>query len=104
MSARERDQQGENHEDGVCYAHSPDRNRLAGAGATGPVRAATGLPAKRLLQRLPAERAVPHRRVVTVNQLLANCEGADGASAPSLRCTPHPRLPQLPPATARVAA
>jgi hypothetical protein len=65
-----------------------------GAGATRPVRAAAGLPAKRLLQRLPAERVVPHRRVVTFDQLLENCEGADASSAPSRRCTARPRLPQ----------
>jgi len=34
MSACERDQQGENHEDGVCYAHPRDGNRFPGAGAT----------------------------------------------------------------------
>ena len=28
MSVRERDQQGENHEDGICYAHSRDGDRL----------------------------------------------------------------------------
>src|SRR6266404_4659042 len=102
MSERERDQQGENHENAVCDTHSRDRDRLPGAGATRPVRAAGGLPAKRLLQRLPAERVVPHRRVVTFVRLLENCEGADGSSAPSRRCTARPRLPQLPPATARV--
>jgi len=53
---------------------------------------AAGLPAKRLLQRLPAERVVPHRRVVTFNQLLENCEGADGSSAPSQRCTGPPAI------------
>jgi curli biogenesis system outer membrane secretion channel CsgG len=53
-----------------------------GAGATRPVRAATGPSAKRLLQRLPAERMVPHRRVVKFDQRLGNCEGADGIGRP----------------------
>src|SRR5215467_5503543 len=92
MSARERDQQGENHEDAICYAHPRDGDRFSGAGATRPVRAATGLSAKRLLQRLPAERVVPHRRVVKFDQLLGNCEGADAWSAPSQHCTGRRQL------------
>src|SRR6516225_10902373 len=78
MSAK----QGEIHEDAICYAHPRDGNRLARAGATRSVRAAAELPAKRLLQRLPAERVVPHRQVVKFDQRPENIEWADGIDRP----------------------
>src|SRR5215469_8976519 len=90
--ARVKDWQGESHEDAICYAHRRDDDRFPRAGATRPIRAATGLPSKRLLQRLPAERVVPHRRVVKFEQLLGNCEGADASSAPSQHYTGRRQL------------
>src|SRR5262245_1658967 len=73
---------GEEHEDATRYSHPCDGYRLAGVGAARSLQGAAGLPAERHVQRLSAERMVPHRRVVKFDRLLERFGGADTWSAP----------------------